>query len=160
VTLPFVNNPEFHGTVNVAASVKFGRDCTVWQYATICDDVVLGDNVVVGSCVWIGSGTVVGAGTRIQHGAFITKDSLIGECVFIGPNATLTDDKYPKAGEPYSPQPPHLEDGCSIGAGAVVLPGVRVGSHAMVGAGAVAVDNVRAHTTVGGVPARQFVVQG
>jgi acetyltransferase-like isoleucine patch superfamily enzyme len=151
--LPFANNPDVYGTVSIACSVKFGTGCTIWQYATICDNVQIGDDVVIGSNVWIGAGTVIGAGTRIQHGAFIPKDVFIGECVFIGPNVTLTDDKYPRAGEPYAPQPPILECGCAIGAGAVILPGVRVGAHSMVGAGAVVTNDVKPHTTVRGVPA-------
>lgn len=156
--LPFVNSPEFQGTVSVASSVQFGRDCTVWQYATICHDVVLGDGVVVGSNVWIGAGTHIGDGTRIQHGAFIPKGSVIGQSVFIGPNATLTDDKYPSANKtsPYHAEPPVLKDLCSLGAGCVILPGVTVGRGAMVGAGAVVIKDVLPFETVIGVPAESI----
>ena len=152
--LPLNNTPEFHGHVTFSPSATFGKNCVIWQYATICDDVVIGDNVVIGSNVWIGAGTVIGNNTRIQHGAFITKDTVIGSGVFIGPNATLTDDKYPVAGMPYSPKPPQLMDYCSIGAGAVILPGVTIGARAMVGAGAVCTQDVQADTIAVGVPAR------
>ena len=50
----FVNEPEFKGTVTVASSVKFGERCVIWQYSTLCHDVVLGDDVVIGSGSWIG----------------------------------------------------------------------------------------------------------
>jgi acetyltransferase-like isoleucine patch superfamily enzyme len=151
---PFVNEPEFHGHVTCAASVKFGRNCTVWQYATLCQNVILGNDVVVGSGAWIGENTVIGSGTRIQHGAFIPKNTKIGSYVFIGPNAVLTDDRYPAAGAPYDGEPPILKDNCSIGANATVLPGVVVGERAIVGAGSVASQDVLADSIAKGVPAR------
>ena len=138
----------------VSASATFGENCTVWQYATICDEAVLGEGVVVGSAAWIGRGATIGHFTRIQHGAFIPNHTVIGRSVFIGPNATLTDDKRPKAGYFYKANPPILEDECSLGAGCVILPGVRIGRGAMVGAGAVVDQDVPPFTTVVGVPAR------
>jgi acetyltransferase-like isoleucine patch superfamily enzyme len=152
--LPLVNTPTFHGHVTFSPSAKFGENCTVWQYATICEDVVIGHEVVIGSGAWIGAGSEIGHGTRIQHGAFIPKKTEIGAFVFIGPNVTLTDDKYPVAGAPYDPHPPVLEAHCSIGAGAVILPGVRVGEGAMIGAGAVVTQDVPPHAVVYGCPAR------
>lgn len=147
-TLVLRGHSEIHPTV------VFGENCTVWQYATICEDTILGDGVVVGSNVWIGRGCRIGNFTRIQHGAFIPHNTVIGHGVFIGPNATLTDDKYPKAGFLYHPKPPVLEAECSIGAAAVILPGVRIHRGAMVGAGSVVTQDVTALQTVKGVPAR------
>lgn len=152
--LPLVNTPEAHGTVSCSSSATFGPNCTVWQFCTICDDVQIGESVVIGSAAWIGRGTVIGDFTRIQHGVFVPNHTVIGKSVFIGPNATLCDDKHPKANHFYKPHPPVLEDDCSIGAGAVILPGVRIGRGAMVGAGAVVVQDVPPFTTVVGCPAR------
>lgn len=149
-----MNEPDIHGPVSISATATFGPNCTIWQFATICDEVVLGEGVVVGSNVWIGRGCVIGDFTRIQHGAFIPNHTKIGKSVFIGPNATLTDDRRPKAGQFYRPQPPVLEDDCSLGAGVVVLPGMKVGTGSMVGAGAVVSQDVPPYETVVGVPAR------
>lgn len=158
MNIPFVNNPEFHGTVTVAASATFGTGCVLWQYSTVCDDAVIGNNVVIGSGAWIGKRVQIGDGTRIQHGAFIPNDTVIGQGVFIGPNVSMTDDKYPRAGNDlYKPEPPVLEDGCSIGAGAVILPGVTIGKNSMVGAGAVVVQDVTAFSTVVGCPAERLI---
>jgi UDP-2-acetamido-3-amino-2,3-dideoxy-glucuronate N-acetyltransferase len=137
----------------IGRDVIFGADCTVWQGATICNDVTLGKGVVIGSNAWIGKGCKIGDYTRIQHGAFIPNYTLIGRSVFIGPNVTLTDDKYPKVGKLYKPEPPILEDDCSIGAAAVLLPGVRISRGAMVGAGAVVTQDIPQFSTVMGVPA-------
>jgi acetyltransferase-like isoleucine patch superfamily enzyme len=138
----------------IAESALLGANVTVWQFATICDEAVLDDGVVVGSNVWIGKKAIIGARTRIQHGAFLPNGTVVGQDVFIGPNVTMTDDKYPKAGLPYQAAPPILEDGCSIGAGAVLLPGVRIGRSAMVGAGAVITEDVPDGATYVGCPAR------
>lgn len=147
-------DPIVHDPSTIAPGVLVGENCTVWQYATICEDVVLGEGVVVGSHAWIGRGSDIGAYTRIQHGAFIPNHTVIGKGCFLGPNCTLTDDKYPKAGKLYKPEPPILEDDCSLGAGSVILPGVRIGRGAMVGAGAVVTQDVAPFSCVYGCPAR------
>lgn len=134
--------------------IQSGEDCLIWQYSTVCAGTVLGDKVVIGSNVWIGKNCEIGSYTRIQHGAFIPNNTIIGKSVFIGPNVTLTDDKYPKAGMLYQPHPPIIEDDVSIGAGAVILPGVRIGRGAMIGAGSVVTQDVTAFETSVGVPAR------
>lgn len=144
-----------HPFADIHESVRFGENCTVWQFATICENTQLGESVVVGSAAWVGRGCVIGNFTRIQHGAFIPNHTKIGRSVFIGPNAVLTDDKMPKVGKLYTPAPPILEDDCSIGAGAVILPGVTIGRGAMIGAGAVVTQDVPAFAVVMGTPAKQ-----
>jgi acetyltransferase-like isoleucine patch superfamily enzyme len=142
----------------IGGHVRVGIGSRIWQFTTIEDNVTLGSDVVIGSNCWIGKGTRIGKGTHIQHGAFIARGSVIGKQVFIGPGAILTDDKYPRAKragyQEYTAEPPVLEDNCSIGAGAIILPGITIGEGAMVGAGAVVSANVPADVTVKGVPAR------
>jgi UDP-2-acetamido-3-amino-2,3-dideoxy-glucuronate N-acetyltransferase len=145
---------KLHHFAEIHASARFGDGCTVWQFATICENTEIGPGVVVGSNAWIGRGCRIAAGTRIQHGAFIPNFTTIGKDVFIGPNASLTDDRLPRAGAVYCPAPPTLGDGCSIGAGAVILPGVHIGRHAMIGAGAVVSQDVPPYALFVGVPAR------
>lgn len=146
-----------HGPVTIHPDANLAEDCQVYQYATICEGACIGMNTVIGSGAWVGKRVTIGHNTRIQHGAFIPNDTVIGANVFIGPNATLTDDKYPFAGNhTYRPEPPVLKDWCSIGAGAVILPGVTIGERAMVGAGAVVSQDVQPFTVVVGVPAREL----
>lgn len=130
------------------------NDATIWQYSTVEANVVCGTGCVIGSCAWIGKGTVMGDGVRIQHGAFICRGSEIGHRVFIGPNATLCDDKYPIVNNAhYTPNPPIIEDDVAIGASAVICPGVRVRKGTTVGAGAVVITDTTEYSTVVGVPA-------
>ena len=139
---------------SIHGSVRWGNNCKFWQFCTICEDVEIGDNVVIGSNVFVGAGTKIGSGTRIQHGAFIPKNTVIEDFVFIGPNATLTDDKHPVAGKGYTAQPPVLKSGCSIGAGVTILPGVTIGHNALIGAGAVVTKDVQPFCTMVGNPCR------
>lgn len=143
-----------HGPVDIHSSVCAGRDVTVWQFCTICENTELGNDVVVGSGVWIGKHCRIGNNVRIQHGAFIPNGTILEDNVFIGPNVTMTDDKFPRSGNKhYIPLPPVIRFGASIGAGAIILPGVEVGPGTMVGAGAVVTRSVMSDTIIG-VPAR------
>ena len=148
-------NPTVHEPATIHGSVLVGENCTIWQYATICEEAVLGEGVVVGSHAWVGRGTNIGAYTRIQHGAFICNNMVIGKRVFIGPMVVCCDDKYPRVNNiAYDAQPPIIEDNVSIGAGAIILPGVRIGVGAMIGAGAVVSQDVQSMMKVLGIPAR------
>lgn len=141
---------------NVPASIESqiaAELLKVWAYTTIEDNVLIDWGSVVGSCVFIGRDTRIGHAAHIQHGVFICRKAVIGNKVFIGPGAKLLDDTYPKAGEPYTPSPPILRNECSIGAGAIIMPGVSIGVGATVGAGAVVTQDVPAYATVSGVPA-------
>jgi acetyltransferase-like isoleucine patch superfamily enzyme len=142
-------------TAFVDTSVLASDRVRVWHFAVILRGVVLGDDVSVGSHAEIGARSIIGARTRIGKGVFLPSDSRVGCDVFIGPGTTFCDDKYPRANNSdYHAQPPIIEDGASVGAGVVVLPGVRIGSGAMVGAGAVVTEDVEPGAVVYGNPAR------
>lgn len=136
-------------------TAKLGKNVKVWQFATVLQNVTLDDNVQVGACAEIGRGSYIGKNSRISHGVFLPPNSQVGENVFIGPSVTFTDDKNPVCGNAnYHAQPPILEDWAAIGAGAVILPGIRIGRGALVGAGAIVTKDVMSGATVKGNPAR------
>ena len=141
--------------VDIAPDVQCGEDCEVWSFAIICAGVRMGHRCVIGSHVYVGRGVVLGDDVRIQHGAFIPNGTRIGHRVFIGPNATFTDDRYPRVNNPqYHAEPPVLEDDVSVGAAAVLLPGVTLGHGCVIGAGAVVTHAVLPFATWVGHPAR------
>ena len=79
----------------------------------------------------------------------------LGNDVFVGPNATFTNDKYPRSRQwPDRFTLTDVGEGASIGANATILPGVTIGRGAMVGAGAVVTKNVPPNAVVYGSPAR------
>ena len=148
--------PTINGPAVIHHTVKFGENVTVWQFASILEGTEIGDDCVVGSGVWIGRNCVLGKGVRIQDKAHITNNAIIGDDVFIGPGVMTSDDKYPRVGnKEYQSFPPIICDGASLGAGVILLPGVKIGKGAMVGAGAVVTRDVPPNLTVLGVPARQ-----
>lgn len=127
----------------------------VWSFAVICEGVTVGDDCVIGSRVFVGKGCKIGNGVRIQDGAHLTPGMIVEDDVFIGPMVVTMNDKYPKVRNPnYEARPPHLSEGCSIGAGAVLLPGIRVGKYASIGAGAVVTKDVPDGMIVVGNPAK------
>ena len=122
---------------HVLRGARIGRDCNICDHVFIENDVILGDRVTVKS------------GVQLWDGLRVADD------VFIGPNATFSNDKYPKSKQ-YQAEvlQTHIGKGASIGGGAVVLPGLRIGARAMVGAGAVVTHDVPPRAVVSGNPAR------
>lgn len=138
-----------------------GEGTSVWHFAILLADVVIGKNCNIGSRVEIGRGTTIGDNTRISSGVFLPSNSKIGSNVFVAPNVTFTDDRYPRANnDRYMAEPPILEDGCSVGAGSVILPGIRIGAGALVGAGSVVTKDVPPKGHVRGEPARVKAYSG
>ncbi len=133
-----MNGPTIHPPVVITYDVALGAGAVVWQFTTILTGTKIGDGSVIGSGCWVGRGCRIGAGVHLNHGCFIPHGTVIEDGVFFGPNVTLTDDRYPVAGNAkYRADPPVIRAGASIGAGAVILPGVTIGRRAMIAAGAV-----------------------
>lgn len=121
---------------HVLPGARVGADCNICDHVFIENDVVIGDRVTIKS------------GVQLWNGLRVADD------VFIGPNATFSNDKFPRSRQYQTVLQTHVARGASIGAGAIVLPGLRIGVEAMVGAGAVVTHDVPARAMVSGNPAR------
>ena len=140
------------GTV-VYAGVQLGSNVRVGHNALLREALVVGDNTIVGSGVIIDGHTSIGSKVSIQSGVYIPLNTTIEDHVFLGPRCILTNDKYVMR-TPYELKGPTVRHGASVGAGAILMPGIEVGQEAVVGAGAVVTKNVPPKTIVLGVPAK------
>jgi len=125
-----------------------------WHYCNIDPTAKIWRKVKIGSYVEIGPEVEIGPYTKIQAFAYIPKGVKIGAWCFIGPRVTFTNDKYPKATDSWVCLETIVEDHVSIGAGAVILPGIRIGKYAIIGAGSVVTKDVPAYAMVAGNPAK------
>lgn len=135
--------------------VKIGQNTFVWQFCLILDDVRIGSNCNICSHVYIESGVTIGDNVTIKNGAKIYGNAVIEDNAFIGPNVVFTNDLYPKS-KHYPPVFPmtRIHAYASLGAGVILLPGVSIGAHTLVGAGAVVTRSLPDHVLAFGNPAR------
>ncbi len=116
----------------------------------------LGRDVMVGAFCFVARGARIGQGTRIQSHTSVWDGVELGEDVFVGPAVTFTNVRRPRARYMRGPRWDRtiVERGATIGAAAVLIAPVRVGEHAMIGAGSVVTRDVPARAIVAGNPAR------
>ncbi|MGH9067112.1 MAG: acyltransferase [Acidimicrobiales bacterium] len=150
-------------TAVVEQDVRLGEDVVVWHFARVRAGAQLGAQSRLGAGAYVGAGVHVGDRCKIENGGQVFEGAWLGDGVFVGPGAILANDLRPRAVTPdgllkeaadWECSGVTVEDGASIGAGAVVLPGVRVGSWSLIAAGAVVVRSPAPYELVAGVPAR------
>ncbi|CAM5207425.1 acyltransferase [Alishewanella longhuensis] len=137
------------------SSDEIGEGTRIWQFAIVLNGAVLGQDCNICAHTFIEQDVVLGDRVTVKSGVFLWAGTRIGSDVFLGPNATFTNDKFPRSKHyPEQFSGIVIEDGASISANATLLPGIRIGMHAMVGAGAVVTCDVPARAIVAGNPAR------
>jgi|SRR5699024_1413820 len=136
-------------------SQSIGKDTKIWQFCVVLKDAIIGDNCNINAQVLIENDVIIGDNVTVKSGVQIWDGTRIEDEVFIGPNATFTNDLMPRSKQyPDAFSGITLRRGCSIGANATLLPGITVGVKAMVGAGAVVIKDVPDNAVVVGNPAK------
>ena len=139
----------------IVESTRIGKSTRIWAFAHILPGAVIGEDCNLCDHIFIENDVVVGDRVTIKCGVQLWDGVRLEDDVFVGPNATFTNDPFPRSKQ-------HLREysntivqkGASIGANASILPGVTIGQNAMVGAGAVVTRNVPPNSIVTGNPAR------
>ena len=139
----------------ICESITVGMGTNVWAFAHILPGAVIGIDCNICDHVFIENDVVVGDRVTIKSGVQLWDGLRIADDVFIGPNATFTNDRFPRSKQRVQDFPiTFVESGASIGANATILPGIKIGRGAMIGAGAVVTHNVPPYAIVVGSPAR------
>lgn len=158
--------PEFEPVVTIGDACSIGPNAVVFYDVAVGNNTLLGDGASIREKCSIGSfcilsryvtvnyNTSIGSHTKIMDNTHITGNAVIGDRVFISLMVGTTNDNVVRAGYSAHVQGPIIEDDVVIGVGASLLPAVRIGAGATVGAGSVVTKDVAPHTLVAGVPAR------
>lgn len=138
-------------------SKKIGKGTVVWQFAVILPNAVIGENCNINCHTFIENDVVLGDRVTLKAGVYLWDGIRLENDVFIGPNVTFVNDKFPRSKKyPQKFQNTIIREGASIGANATILGGVEIGRFAMVGAGSVVTKDVEEYTVVYGNPAQPY----
>ena len=149
---------KIHETSDVQSN-DIGIGTTIWQYCVVLRQAKIGRDCNICSHCFIENNVIIGNRVTIKNGVYIYDFINIEDDVFIGPNVTFTNDLYPKSmrgsnkGDDKKFPKTVVCQGASIGGGATILPGIRIGKNAIIGAGAVITKNVEDGTVVYGAAA-------
>lgn len=139
----------------IVESARVGKATRVWAFAHILPGAVIGEDCNICDHVFIENDVAIGDRVTIKSGVQLWDGVRLEDDVFVGPNATFTNDPSPRSKRyPAEFTKIIVQKGASIGANATILPGVTIGQNAMVGAGAVVTRDVPPNAIVTGNPAR------
>ncbi|PYC74109.1 N-acetyltransferase [Micromonospora arborensis] len=153
--------------VDVRATIQPGTK--IWHLAQVREDARLGSDCVIGRGAYVGPGVRLGDNVKVQNYGLVYEPAVLGDGVFVGPAAVLTNDEYPRAVTPegrlkgdddWTAIGVTVGEGAAIGARAVCVAPVTVGRWALVAAGAVVTRDVPDFALVVGVPARRVAWVG
>ncbi|MEX8154535.1 WxcM-like domain-containing protein [Acinetobacter baumannii] len=151
--LRVVNQPYIHPLSDVK-SKNIGQKTKVWQYSVIFPQAVIGENCNICAHTMIENDVQIGNNVTIKSGVYVWDGITLEDNVFVGPSVTFTNDKAPRSKQyPDEFLKTIVEQGASIGGNATILPGIRIGRNALIGAGAVVTKDVPENAIVVGNPA-------
>lgn len=157
-------SPHIETSADVSPLATIGDGARVWHLAQVRENARIGKGSIIGRGAYIGTGVVLGINCKIQNYALVYEPAQLGDGVFIGPAAVLTNDLFPRAVDPrmalkgshdWEAVGVRVGDGASIGARSVCIAPVTIGRWATVAAGAVVTRDVPDFALVMGVPARR-----
>ncbi len=149
-----MKNVTIHHTAEVQSN-QIGEETIIWQFAVILSGAQIGKNCNINCHTFIENEVIIGNNCTIKSGVYLWDGIVLNDNVFVGPNVTFTNDKFPRSKKyPDAFQKTLVEENASIGAGAVILGGITIGKNAMIGAGSLVTKNIPAGELWMGNPAK------
>lgn len=152
-----------HPTAEVSDQATIGAGTKIWSQAQVREGAAIGQGCILGKGAYVDKDVRIGDFCKLQNGVFVFRGFTLEAGVFLGPGVMLLNDKHPRAINPdgslksdadWVASEGVIGYGAAVGGGAVVLPGIKVGRMALVGAGAVVTRDVPDRGLVIGNPAR------
>ncbi len=146
-----------HDTAVIDERVAIGPGTKIWHFSHVLSDSTVGDDCTIGQNVVIGPSVHIGHRCKIQNNVSVYKGVTLEEGVFCGPSMVFTNVFNPRAEirRMDEVRPTLVCRGATIGANATIVCGVTIGRWALVGAGAVVIEDVPNHAVVVGNPAKK-----
>jgi len=139
----------------ICETESVGDGTRVWAFTHVLRGAVIGNDVNINDHVFIENDVVVGNRVTVKSGVQLWDGVRLGDDVFVGPNVSFTNDHFPRSKQyPEKFLQTIVNSGASLGAGSVILPGIRIGHKAMIGAGAVVTRDVPPYAIIVGSPGR------
>lgn len=139
-------------------SDKIGEGTRIWQFTVVLPGAAIGRDCNIGANCFIESKVSIGDNVTVKNGVQVWDEVALEDDVFVGPNATFTNDFLPRSERDPQKRKPFLptrvKRGASIGANATIVCGVTIGEYAMIGAGSVVTHDIPPYTLWYGNPAR------
>ena len=138
---------------SVIKKSRIGKDSRVYDQVNLYG-CTIGKNTKIDAYVYIEEGVTIGDNCKVRPFVFIPTGVTIEDSVFIGPNVTFTNDKYPRSSGDWSLLKTRIKRFVSIGAGSTINPGVTIGENALIGSGSVVTKDIPSNAVAVGNPAR------
>jgi acetyltransferase-like isoleucine patch superfamily enzyme len=143
-----------HPHALIDEGVEIGAGTRIWAFAHVLSGAIIGGDCNICDHTFIEGGVKIGDRVTLKSGVYLWDGIEVENDVFIGPNATFTNDRCPRSRQyPEQFLTTRLMRGCSIGANATILPGLTIGCWALIGAGSVVTRNIPDHALAFGNPA-------
>ena len=148
-------NDKFIHPLSDVKSTKIGDGSYIWQFTVVLANAEIGNNCNINCHCFIENDVIIGDNVTVKSGVYLWDGLRISNNVFIGPNATFINDKNPRSKKyPDKFMETVIENGASIGAGSIIMGGIKIGVNSMIGAGSLVTKNVPANQLWYGNPAK------
>ena len=144
-----------HQSATIDSGAEIGDGSMVWVNVQIREGATVGKNCVLSKDVYVDCNVKIGDECKIQNSVSIYDGVTIESQVFVGPHASFTNDKVPRAfNTDWKITKTLVQQGASLGANCTIICGIVIGEYSMIAAGSVVTKDVPSYTLVAGNPAR------